>query len=107
MVVDNIEKKVGENLDIILTAKPGGGYMWYIKGTEDDENDEDGEPKKHHDEILKFIRQKYEALPGYNGCKQHFIYKASKVGKTHLSFVYKRIWEEDAYDSMEIDVNVS
>ncbi len=73
--------------DIQLKGNPSTGYSWSYQLA---------------DESIVKIKEKVEYLgaSGMVGAPSNFIYTISslKPGQTGLSFIYKRPWEESAYD---------
>ncbi len=80
-----ISIKIEQEFIIALDSNPTTPYDW--KGSYDES-------------MLKLVESKYEpgkqakqGLVGAGGT-QYFRFKASKTGRTEITFVYKRPWEE-------------
>lgn len=78
-----IDTKVGEQFVVALGANPTTGYTWEANY---DEN------------FLELIEKKYKQeakgeLVGAGGV-EYFRFKALKTGRTEVTLVYKRPWEE-------------
>ncbi len=78
---------IGANQEFVIAlgSNPTTGYMWQVS---------------HDENILELIESKYEmgkeakqGLVGAGGV-EYFRFKTLKTGKTEITLVYKRPWEE-------------
>ena len=87
---------VNQEFIIALDANPTTGYDW---------------EESHDAAMLKLVEKKYRpdekaaGLVGAGGT-QYFQFKALKVGKTSITFAYKRPWEEDIAEQKAFNIDV-
>ena len=89
---------VGVNQDFIiaLDSNPTTGYDW---------------EESHDAAMVKLVEKKYRpdekaaGLVGAGGT-QYFQFKALKVGKTSITFAYKRPWEEDIAEQKAFNIDI-
>jgi inhibitor of cysteine peptidase len=82
-----ITAKVGSEFVIALESNPTTGYDW---------------EESHDAAMLTLVNDRYETgqkakegLVGAGGT-HYFTYKALKSGKTEITLIYKRSWEEES-----------
>jgi len=89
---------IGFNDQIVITldSNPTTGYMWVVD---------------FDDEYLSFTKQEFipgavgEDIVGVGGLEK-FIFNPIKVGKTELTFNYKRDWEEEIIETQHFKYNI-
>jgi inhibitor of cysteine peptidase len=91
--------KIGVNQEFViaLSSNPTTGYMWQ---------------ESHDENMLKLVESKYEmgeeakqSVVGAGGVEL-FRFKALKTGKTEITTVYKRAWEEEPIDQKAFTINI-
>jgi len=85
----SIKAKTGETFAIELEANPTTGYQWQA----------DVDPEK-----VKLLDTNYES-PGHAigaSGKERLTFQSLSEGDTTISLKYKRAWEEESIDSVEI-----
>jgi inhibitor of cysteine peptidase len=78
---NKIKVNVGDNFKIELKSNPTTGYQWQL-----------AEPLNNIELVSSRYIPPNTNLVGAGG-KEIWIFKAIKVGKTHISFKYLRPWE--------------
>ena len=88
---------VNQEFVIALGSNPTTGYGW----------------QESHDETMielveKIYKPSEEAKEGVVGAGgvEYFRFKALKTGKTEITMVYKRPWEEESIDQKVFTVNI-
>ena len=87
---------VNQEFIIALDSNPTTGYDW---------------EESHDAAMLKLVEKKYRpdekaaGLVGAGGT-QYFQFKALDVGKTSITFAYKRPWEEDIAEQKAFNIDV-
>lgn len=91
---DKIETKVGEEFSIELESNPTTGYQWQ----------EDFNTRK-----LKLVDKKFASSAKTIGAsgKEILTFKALEVGKSTIKLNYKRSWESDSLENIEIELHSS
>jgi len=88
---------VNQEFIIALGSNPTTGFTWH---------------RSHDATMLEFIEKTYkpseEAEQGLIGAggTEYFRFKALKAGKTEITMVYKRPWEEETIDQKVFTVNI-
>jgi len=92
-----INISVNQEFIIALDSNPTTGFTWH---------------RSHDATILELIEKTYEpseeaeqGLIGAGGT-EYFRFKALKAGKTEITMVYKRPWEEEIIDQKVFTVNI-
>ena len=92
-----IDVSVNQEFVIALGSNPTTGYSWQVS---------------HDENMLELVESKYEtgeeAKQGVVGAGgvELFRFKALKIGRTEITMVYKRPWEEQSLDQKVFTVNV-
>jgi len=87
---------VNQEFIIALDSNPTTGYDW---------------EESHDAAMVKLVEKKYRpdekaaGLVGAGGT-QYFQFKALKVGKTSITFAYKRPWEEDIAEQKAFNIDI-
>lgn len=87
-----------DTFTITLKSNPSYGYLWYLDGL-------------YHDDLnspsVLFKEMVVEPLYGYAGSKQNFHFSTTnKLGKSKLSFIYKRSWENTGMKTQDYIIQV-
>ena len=88
---------VNQEFVIALDSNPTTGYVWH---------------ESYDDSLLQLVGKSYEmgkaAEQGAVGAGgvEYFQFKALKTGKTEITLVYKRPWEEESIDQKVFAVNI-
>jgi len=86
-----VVKQSGDAFTIILDSNPSTGYAW--------------EAKVNKESHVAFLSQDFVSpktmMPGAGG-KETFTYKVLEEGVSTISFKYKRAWEDESIETLEI-----
>ncbi len=91
----NVTLKVGDTLSIELASNPTTGYSWHVSQNDEKILQPLGEPQ--------FSLGNQTPIPGRSGTET-FQFKAVKTGKTTLTLVYLRPWEQATPPANRTDV---
>ena len=86
-----VVKQSGDAFSIILDSNPSTGYAWEAKVNKED----------HVDFLSQDFISLKAMMPGAGG-KEVFTYKVKADGVSTISFKYKRSWEGESLESLEI-----
>lgn len=93
-LIEFIESSPYQEFELVLRSNPQNGYLWYPPDLKDDD-------------IIILLKEIKEPLPKYTGCKQHFFFRSIKQGEKTFEFIYRRSWEEDAYQKKMYKIVIS
>ena len=88
---------INQEFVIALGSNPTTGYRWQ---------------ESHDENMLELTESKYEMGTGAKegvvgaGGIEYFQFKALKRGKTEITIVYKRPWEEESLEQKVFTVNI-
>jgi inhibitor of cysteine peptidase len=89
---EKIDAKIGEVFTIELESNPTTGYQWQ-------ENFDESKVKL----LKKDINLASKKIGG--SATEVFTFQSLAIGQTKICFEYKRVWENEGIESIEISLN--
>ena len=87
----NIHVRLGEKFLLELESVPGAGYQWLLKTG----------PR------LRLVSEEIRPSTGIGGtAAARFVIEAVQAGNESIGAEYRRVWERDPEDSVQVDVTV-